>query len=200
MEMGKEKELTLEYYNKNAVAFVKDTVVVDFQSVQDLFLMFVPVAGRVLDFGCGSGRDSKYFLSKGYDVTAIDGSKELAQLAGEYIGQKVINISFQDFREEDAYDGVWACASLLHLPKTELKQVIKNIWKCLHRDGVLYASFKYGDFAGMRKGRYFTNLTEEGWQAVISGIGFETIKMWVTADVREGRFDEQWLNVIVKKI
>ena len=200
MGINKEKNLTLEYYNENAVAFVKDTVAVDFHLIQDLFLTFIPVSGRVLDFGCGSGRDSKYFLSKGYDVTAVDGSRELAKLAGEYIGQDIMNIDFQDFRAVDAYDGVWACASLLHLPKTELKQVLQNLWKSLHREGVLYASFKYGDFSGMRKGRYFTNLTEAGWQDVISGIGFEPVKMWITKDVREGRSDESWLNVLVKKI
>ena len=106
---------TLEYYNEKAQEFVKNTVSVNFTDTQDLFLEYLPENGCILDFGCGSGRDTKYFKDKGYKIEAIDGSEELCQIASEYSGIKVECMLFQDLNENDQYDGIWACESILHL-------------------------------------------------------------------------------------
>ena len=111
----------------------------------------------------------------------------------------MVRQSFADFAETDAYDGIWACASLLHLPWKTLRQVVQNLAAGLHSEGIFYASFKYGDFSGMRHGRYFTDLTEERWRLLVEGITWDTLNLWVTGDVREGRSGEQWLNILCKK-
>lgn len=200
MVMSFEQELTLQYYNDNAQKFAENTQQVDFHHIQQEFLSYIPAGGHILDFGCGAGRDSRYFLSRGYPVTALEGAEQLAMLAETYIGQEVVRQSFQDFAEIDAYAGIWACASLLHLPWNDLQLVLEKLALGLHRNGIFYASFKYGDFAGMRNGRYFTDMTEERWQDLVQDMTiWKTIKMWVTADVREGRSAEKWLNILCKK-
>ena len=105
----------------------------------------------------------------------------------------------EEFSAIDAYDGIWACASLLHLPWDTLRQVVWKLAAALHSKGILYASFKYGNFTGMRHGRYFTDMTEERWQTLTEGMtAWHVLKIWVTGDVREGRSD-QWLNILCKK-
>ena len=191
---------TLEYYNKKAHEFVNNTVSVNFTDTQDLFLEYLSGNGCILDFGCGSGRDTKYFKDKGYKIEAIDGSEELCQIASEYSGIKVECMLFQDLNENDQYDGIWACASILHLSKTEMKDVLKKMIRSLKKNGIIYTSFKYGEFEGMRNNRYFSDFTEKTFQEYIINIeGVELEKQWVTADVRPGRGEEKWLNIILRK-
>ena len=191
---------TLQFYDQNAETFVAHTRQVDFSVVQDKFLNKVCKNGRILDFGCGSGRDTRYFLEHGYTVKAIDGSKELCQLASEYIGQSVQQMMFQEFDEVDAYDAIWACASILHLPKIELVDVLQRLGRGLHKQGILYTSFKYGKFEGVRNGRFFTFLDEEGLSQLLAKVPmFHLEEKWITGDVREGRECEQWMNLILRK-
>lgn len=191
---------TLKYYDNNASAFVGDTLHTDFRETQDHFLQKLPCEGRILDFGCGSGRDTKYFLTQGFSVDAVDGSGELCRLAGELTGIQVKRMLFQELCEKDVYDGIWACASILHLPKAELKPVLEKMRDALKADGVIYTSFKYGLFEGMRNGRYFTDFTEavfSDFVREISGIKLE--EYWLTSDVRPERKDEIWLNIILRR-
>ena len=191
---------TLEYYNKKAHEFVNNTVSVKFTDTQDLFLKYLPENGYILDFGCGSGRDTKYFKDKGYKIKAIDGSEELCQIASEYSGIKVECMLFQDLNENDQYDGIWACASILHLSKTEMKDVFKKMIRSLKKNGIIYTSFKYGEFEGMKNDRYFSDFTEKIFQEYLINIeGVELEKQWVTADVRPDRGEEKWLNIILRK-
>ena len=191
---------TLEYYNKKAHEFVNNTVSVNFTDTQDLFLEYLPENGYILDFGCGSGRDTKYFKEKGYKIEAIDGSEELCQIASEYSGIKVECMLFQDLNENDQYDGIWACASILHLSKTEMKDVLKKMIRSLKKNGIIYTSFKYGEFEGMKNDRYFSDFTEKIFQEYLINIeGVELEKQWVTADVRPDRGEEKWLNIILRK-
>ena len=192
---------TLNYYNANAKTFTQNTRNVDFKSTQERFLKRLPCASNILDFGCGSGRDTKYFLSKGCSVTATDGSEELCKLASEYTGIPVRYMLFQDLEEENAYDGIWACSSILHLPYKELISVLNKMANALKKNGIVYTSFKYGTFEGERNGRYFTDMTEESLQRLLGEIQtFQLEETWVTADVRPGRGDERWLNILLKKI
>ena len=191
---------TLEYYNKKAHEFVNNTVSVNFTDTQDLFLEYLPENGYILDFGCGSGRDTKYFKEKGYKIEAIDGSEELCQIASEYSGIKVECMLFQDLNENDQYDGIWACASILHLSKTEMKDVLKKMIRSLKKNGIIYTSFKYGEFKKMKNDRYFSDFTEKIFQEYFINIeGVELEKQWVTADVRPDRGEEKWLNIILRK-
>lgn len=110
---------TLDYYNKKASEFVSGTVEEQFNEMQDTFLAYVPTGGKILDFSCGSGRDTKYFLSRGYVVEATDGSEELCNIASEYTGIPVKRMLFHELNSVEEYDGIWACASILHVTKQE---------------------------------------------------------------------------------
>ena len=161
----------------------------------------LPNKAEILDFGCGSGRDTKCFLDQGYQVEAIDGSVELCRLASEYTGIEVRDMLFQELDVQEKYDGIWACASILHLSRTELFDVLERMSQALKKNGIIYTSFKYGDFEGLRNGRYFTDFTEETFAVLISGIPSLSVeKQWITGDARTERENEKWLNVILKKV
>ena len=192
---------TIEYYNQNSDMFAQGTRLVDFMVVQERFRKMLPVGSRILDFGCGSGRDTKYFLEKGYRVEATDGSSELCKLASAFTGIEVKEILFQDLDASGKYEGIWACSSILHLSKKELLPVIRKMCDALKDNGVIYTSFKYGDFEGERNGRYFTDFTEATFDKFIKVIQELTIEEeWITSDVRPGRGEEKWLNLILRKI
>ena len=190
---------TIDYYNKNADSFIQGTVSVDFKETQDKFLKLL-TGKKVLDFGCGSGRDTKYFLESGFDVTATDGSEELCKSASTYTGIQVKHMLFQDLNEADCYDGIWACSSILHLSKDELRIVINKMSRALKPNGIIYTSFKYGNFEGERNGRFFTDFTLDVFEDFISEVKDIVIEeYWITGDVRPGREEEKWLNLILRK-
>ena len=192
--------ITIDYYNENAKKFFDGTVSVDFKHIQDMFLEILPEKERILDFGCGSGRDTKNFLEQGYIVDATDGSLELCKAASEYTGITVKHMLFQELDEKEAYDGIWACASVLHVKRVELPDIIRKMSSATKVNGIIYLSFKYGDFEGERNGRYFTDMTEETMSELL--VNFPELKVekqWVTEDVRVGRGDERWLNLILRK-
>ena len=191
---------TIEYYNQNADMFAQGTRLVDFTVVQERFRKMLPVGSRILDFGCGSGRDTKYFLEKGYRVEATDGSSELCKLASAFTGIEVKEMLFQDLDASGKYEGIWACSSILHLSKKELLPVIRKMCDALKDNGVIYTSFKYGDFEGERNGRYFTDFIEDSFQKIIADISELKIEdCWITSDVRPGRDEEKWLNLLLRK-
>lgn len=195
------KNNTLNYYNTNAKSFVSSTLAVDFSQTQDKFLHLLPPTASILDFGCGSGRDTKYFLDAGMQVDATDGSEELCRLASEYTGIPVRQMLFEELDAKAQYDGIWACSSILHLPEDVLKDVLKKMIVALKEQGIIYTSFKYGTFEGERNGRFFTDFTEETFQEFVSDVdGIKIEESWITGDVRPGRGDERWLNLILRKI
>lgn len=191
---------TLNYYNTNAQEFVEGTVGVDFHITQDRFLAQLAAEASILDFGCGSGRDTKYFLQRGFAVEATDGSAELCKLASEYAGISVKRMLFSELDAVEKYDGIWACASILHLAWKDLVVVMRKMVRAVKDDGVIYTSFKYGQFSGERNGRYFTDLDEEGLAKLLREVGsLEVKELWITGDVRPGRGEEKWLNVLLQK-
>ena len=191
---------TLNYYNQNADSFIEGTVSVNFKEVQDKFLQMLS-GKKILDFGCGSGRDTMYFLKSGFDVTATDGSEELCKYASEYTGIQVKQMLFQELDEVDYYDGIWACSSILHLSKNELRIVMNKMSRALKAGGIIYTSFKYGNFEGERNGRFFTDFTIDEFTDFVKDVKEMAIEeYWITGDVRTGRGDERWLNLILRKI
>lgn len=191
---------TLEYYSQNAGMFISGTLSADMQATHARFMAQLPRGALILDLGCGSGRDTKAFLDMGYQVEAMDGSAELCAKASAYTGVPVKQMLFQDLDAISRYDGIWACASILHLPKAELTEVIGKIQNALVPGGVLYASFKYGEYEGMRKGRWFTDFTEGTLKDFIrEATQMEMIDLWTTEDVRADRKDERWINLLAQR-
>ena len=192
---------TLNYYAENAADFAAGTVNVDFSATQERFLNKLQTGAAILDLGCGSGRDTKAFLERGYRVTASDGSPELCKSASAYTGIPVRQMLFNELDDVKAYDGIWACASILHVPSTELPDIFRRMITALKPGGTIYTSFKYGTFEGERNGRRFTDYTEETFSAFIKQFPELTIEdQWISADIRPGRSNEKWLNVILLKV
>ena len=192
---------TIEYYNTNTEAFISDTFNTDMTNLQDRFLSYLEKGDRILDLGCGSGRDTKYFISKGFDVEAIDGSEELCMKAFDILGVEIRHLYFDELDYQNEFDGIWACASLLHVNSENLPSIISRCFKALKKDGVFYLSFKLGDFEGERNDRYYTDMTEEKMRNLLSSIpeSNRIEEILITGDARKDR-PEKWLNVFVRKI
>lgn len=192
---------SIDYYNKYAAIYFESTVDLNMEETLEKFVSNLPESAEILDLGCGSGRDSLYFIERGFDVTAVDGSEELCELASIHIGQDVLQMEFKDLDFHEVFDGVWACASLLHIPTEEMEEVLMKISDCLKPGGVLYMSFKHGEFSGFRKGRYFNDYKTKTMKELLSKNNeLEIIEIWKSPDIRANREDENWLNVLVKKM
>ncbi len=185
---------TPAYYDQHAVTFFAQTADVDMSALHERFLVHIQPGGFVLDAGCGSGRDAKAFLERGYRVAAFDASPRLAQLASEYLGQAVAVHTFIDVAERDCYDGIWACASLLHLPLAEMPAALLRLWTALKPGGAFYLSFKLGEGERAQDGRHFTDANEatlREWLRILPSIS--TVQCWLTEDQRPDRH-EQWID------
>ena len=190
---------TIDYYNKHTEEFTASTFEVDMESLYKPFLAELQEGAKILDVGCGSGRDTLAFKNKGYQVDAIDYSEELVKKATQLTGIPVRLQSFYEIDADQAYDGIWACASLLHCERTRLKEVIGKLLSALKPNGMLYMSFKYGNGDRQKDGRQFTDLDEVQAKALLGQFDrVQQIQQWITIDQRPER-QEKWLNLIWKK-
>ncbi len=190
--------ITDQYYTENAQSFFDATVSVDVQKLYDQFLPHLNPHGAILDAGCGSGRDAKHFKDLGFKVAAFDANQALVELASRHLEQNVIHAKFDTFRAEpNSFDGIWACASLLHVPDEELAATFFTLSQLLKPQGIFYCSFKYGQAAQVRNGRFFTDMDEHKLHATLTTSPLTIKQTWVTSDVRPGRGSEQWLNAIL---
>ena len=190
---------TKDYYDNNAQEFVNSTFMVDMQSLYQPFLNLLPDFGRILDLGCGSGRDALAFKNMGYQIEAMDYSAELVKKASDLTGIEVRLQSFYDLDEIDTYDGIWACASLLHCERHRLVDVLQRMIQSLKANGVIYMSFKYGDQDREKDGREFTDLNEQQAGELLDYFNQVSLaKQWISIDKRPDR-TEQWLNLLWKK-
>ncbi len=195
--------VTLDFYQTNAKDFFSQTINVDMQNVYQPFLENLPKGKQaILDVGCGSGRDSVFFANQGFDVTAIDGSQNLIDLAKETDNR--VNWQCMTFEEIDAqnwqnhFTGIWACASLLHVPFDDLPKILNDLLSCLRPTGILYASFKYGNGERKKEGRFFCDMNEHGWQLIGEQLdSAKALKLWQTVDNRMDKRDIWW-NVLLK--
>lgn len=188
-----------DYYEQHAEQFYQDTIGVDMAPLYARFLPYVPSGKAILDAGCGSGRDALAFKKHGYAVHAFDASEALAQKASELLGQPVARQSFEQFDEAARYGGIWACASLLHLPEKILPEAFERLWNALLPGGVFYCSFKFGDGERVKNGRHFTDANEdrvEQWTRHLTDcVGRQS---WLTEDQRPRR-EERWFNLLLFK-
>lgn len=192
---------TLDYYNQNAKDYFNNSLNADMKTIYQKFLKHIDIGNYILDFGCGSGRDSKYFIDKGYKVDSIDGSIEMCRLASEYIHQEVKCIRFSEFNEFNKYDGIWACSSLLHIKKDEFKNILIKLRDALKNNGILYVSLKNGFGEEIKNGRYFNYLTYNEFMDIINDIGlFEEIDFFETNSSINKDEDKVWNNFILRKV
>jgi 2-polyprenyl-3-methyl-5-hydroxy-6-metoxy-1,4-benzoquinol methylase len=193
--------MSKSYYDENAERFVSDTVNVDMRDFYEKFLQNVPEGGLILDAGCGSGRDSLAFKAMGYAVHAFDASAAMVSVTRNLAKIPTSQMTFQNCKFDIMFDGIWACASLLHVPRSELSMVFLNLASALRSEGIIYASFKYGTKERDKGDRYFNDLNEQSLQETIGGLScLEIVETWTTGDLRVGRSDEKWLNCIIRKV
>ena len=198
----KEKYNTLEYYNNNAQLYCEQTIVGNLQENYDKFLKQLPNNAYILDFGCGSGRDSKYFLDNGYNVKAIDGSIEMCKLASKYINQEVTCMKFEELNDINTYDGIWACSSILHIEKENLSDILIKMINSLKVNGVIYTSFKIGVGYEIKEGKYYNYLAKDEMIQTLNKTSksvelvdyFETLP-----STRRKAENTIWGNFIIKK-
>ncbi|EMV7407524.1 TPA: class I SAM-dependent methyltransferase [Enterobacter soli] len=191
--------MTLHYYQNHAQDFFDGTVNVIMTPLYEAFTRHLTPGVRVLDAGCGSGRDAKAFQDMGYQVDAFDASSAMVELARQHTGLPVQLMSFSEIDCKAQYDGIWCCASLLHVPSSELPAVMQKLADALKPGGVWYVSFKYGSGERVQGERRFTDMDEEGLRGLLSAApGVEIGSLWVTEDNRPGR-DEVWLNGVLNK-
>ena len=194
---------TLDYYQRNAKDFFSQTINVDMQNVYQPFLEYLPKGKQaILDVGCGSGRDSVFFANQGFEVVAIDGSQNVIDLAK----QTDTRIDWQCLRFDEIakqnwqnqFTGIWACASLLHVPFDDLSKILNDLLSCLRPTGILYASFKYGNRERKKEGRFFCDINEQRWQLIEEQLdSAKALKLWQTVDNRMDKRDIWW-NVLLK--
>lgn len=190
---------TIKYYDDNAESFIQTTVDADMSDTRKLFLSFIPAGGKILDAGCGSGRDSLFFIEAGYQVIPMDASEQMCIAASRLTGIPALNQSFDDLCADNEYDGIWACASLLHINGEHQPIVWQKLLSALKSGGIMYASYKEGTFSGFRNGRYFYDMTLEAVTVLVERFSnIEIMKLWKTKDVRPG-VDTEWVNILAKK-
>lgn len=190
---------TLSYYNEHGEEYCAATAGADMSLCRDKFMTCLPEGAYILDAGCGSGRDSKVFMDNGFAVTAMDASEKMCEEAEKLLGQNVLQLSFEEMNFHNEFDGIWACASLLHVAKSEINMVMKNLRTALKPNGILYASFKYGTEERIAQGRLFNDYDEGSLITLLENNGFTVCDIFITEDVRKMRQGENWVNAIAKK-
>ena len=194
---GISQDTTLSWYRDNAIQYAEETrnsLVLD--ALWE-FLSRMKEGGAILDYGSGSGRDSAYFINKGFSVDSLDGSAEMKAQAERLFGIKVKLASFLSLEEKDKYDGIWAQASILHLEEHDLRVALTLIERALKRDGVFYSSFRKGEEDGYENGRWYTNMTERRFLSFLPA-SLYVEKIWESQDVRPG-VNRTWLSIICRK-
>ena len=188
----------MKYYRENKEKFIKNTIDCDMSFQYNFFEKYMnKKATTVLDIGFGSGRDSLYF-SKNYEVYSIDPEEEFC-IHAKSLG--LINVyckKAQEINYLNMFDGIWACASLLHIPSYELVDVLNKCYNALKDNSIMYCSFKYGNFEGYRDGRFFIDLDEKRLRRFVSETKFQVLEICITNDVRPEK-EDKWLNVVLKK-
>lgn len=171
---------TIDYYNKYASKIFEDTAELDTEALRQKFLKLLEEGDTILDLGCGSGRDSLAFYDLGYDVTPLDASEEMCKLAEIHTGLEVLQMAYEDMEFDEVFDGIWGYDALVHVPGKELEDILEKIIDALYRNGVLFLSFREGDFEGFQGERYFCDYKEEELERIIRETGRLKIeKIWV---------------------
>ena len=191
---------TIDYYNRLSREFSARTREIDMSALYEPFLALIPENGYILDAGCGSGRDSKAFLDRGYRVMSIDGSRAMAEITSGLTGQQAYTMRFQEVNFREEFDAIWACGSLLHVPRHDMRGVLEKLATALKPNGAMYMSFKTGQQDEIRDGRLFTNYTEAAMRKMLAQVGgMEILTIWTTPDIREDANRPDWLNILLQK-
>lgn len=190
---------SIDYYNENAALYFETTVDADMSEEIAGFSKYLEEGSSVLDLGCGSGRDALAFYERGFHTTALDASEEMCKLAEIYTDLEVLCMKFEELDFVRVFDGIWACASLIHVPKKEIRKILQKVTTALKQDGILFMSFRHGDFEGYENKRYFSDYKKTELVSLIGNTaGLECIEIRLSKD--KLKRDLEWITVYAKKI
>ena len=194
---------TIAFYEAHAVEYGRATLHLDLHDLYERFLAELPAGSHILDAGCGSGRDTKTFLAKGFRVTAIDASEEMAKMAAKNTGQDCRVLYFQQMEFHKEFDGIWACSSLLHVPKDELiGDVMPRFINSLRPSGIFYISLKegMGELRLSHDGRFFGSYTVETFRQIVAAFpALQELAHWKTDEQRSKSNSGPWLSLILRR-
>ena len=191
---------TLRFYAQHAKEYFSQTAHLDVHCLYAPFLREIRQGGRILDAGCGSGRDTKAFLERGYSVTAIDASPEMARLATSFTNQECAVMRIQDLSFHEEFDGIWASASLLHLPRAQIHEALLRLHGALKTTGILYISLKEGRGEGVsRDGRFFCYYSRASFRQVLHRLPLRELQFWESPGRKPDGSEDLWLNFLLKK-
>lgn len=191
---------SIEYYNQYAAKYYEDTVNQDMSEIIGQFVEYLEEGDTVLDLGCGSGRDSLTFYEMGYDVTALDASEEMCKLAEIHTGLEILQMTYEDMEFEDVFNGIWASASFIHIPKDEMPVLLDKLADALKEDGILYMSFRKGELEGFSGKCFFSDYTKKELDRLIDkNGGFQVLNMWEDSEIFDAHKDVTWIHVLAKK-
>ena len=187
------------YYESNAEHYAAETFSADMSEQYQRFLPLLKKGAKILDVGSGSGRDACYFQKHGYQVTALEPSKNLCREIRKVFSGEIICSDIQNYQPKERYDGIWACASLIHLQEEEILRFFEKIDLYLNDNGVVYVSGKNGISTGeVEDGRFFLEFTEQLVEKILTvNEQLKLEQLWYTEDV-SGRRGFQWLNVVLR--
>lgn len=183
------------YYEENAREYIEETINYDMSKSYCNFLKYLHKDASIFDIGFGSGRDLIYFKSLGYSVSGIDIVKAFVDRMKEMKFDVTLS-SLIDYESESKYDAIWACASLLHVKRSLLKDNLVKIFSLLNDNGIFYASFKYGDDEKEIGGRYFNFINEKIFNNMVNDLGFVLLEEKIEVDNNKGI---KWISFILRK-
>lgn len=189
------------YEGPGALEYAAATREMEMSALRDRFLSLLPARPlALLEVGPGSGRDARAFVELGHRLEAIDPNPAMARIASEFAGIKVQILRAQDLDREAAFDGIWACASLLHVPRLELPETFRRVGRALRPGGVLYASFKLGREERTVEGLAYTHMDEDRVREVVVQVSdLEIVDLWRTEDLRPRPSQPLWINVLLER-
>jgi 2-polyprenyl-3-methyl-5-hydroxy-6-metoxy-1,4-benzoquinol methylase len=190
-------EKTIQFYNENASDYFHRTVTIDMSISYDKFFSLLPNKGKVLDAACGSGRDAKKILSRGYELEAFDASPQLVKLASEYLHHPVKCLFFEDMTYQSEFEGIWCSAALLHISSSRLGTILKKFIDALKPGGIFFFSFKHGDFEGIEKDRFFHYINQNSLETLVKQFDeINIVEIWIETAKET---NQEWIQCICKK-
>ncbi len=190
------------FYEDRAAEYFEETRHADLGMLYQWFLSELPRGGLILDAGSGSGRDTLEFVKRGYRVEAFDASAALAALSSLYTGVQTEVLAFENFNmRPERYDGIWALASLLHVPRRELPRVVAELAASLKPGGIFFATFKAGAKDLVDEfGRSFTNLSKDSAERLFSATNwFDQVEIREVEGAASFGQRTIWIHVLAKR-
>lgn len=198
--MYKKMNSTIQYYNEHAEEYFKETIDINIEDFRKKFISLLPKNAKIIDIGCGSGRDVKAFSEMGYNAIGLDIAENLSATAKQHLNIDIIYENMINWKSSEPFDGMWCCGSLLHLHDDELQSFLQNLKYNLKQDGIIFISVKEGIPTGTNKdGRYFHNYTQNEICDILNKAGLEIIDIEITKDLLK-RYNFQWLCIFARRV